>query len=372
MSRRHGSTGVPRHPTGSSGHGATGNRTPLMPEVMDAMSAAVRRRRAPTRRRRWLGRGVALVLVGALGSGTALAATGQWNPFGDGHRKAYTLAPAPSGDIAALAVLRRPQSAQDQSPLMAGFLRLITRVSEESGGQAHVGGRVYLRSVRYLRDVESTEMGGWNGRWHRQTRPAILVIVPSDLVIPGITEPQHAKGVQPTRAALRRAAAITAATPPRPHHQLCVYTIVDSWPAGGQPPMMLRAPKPKHSKRAAVLPKRPALLQDRISGGGSCVSAHTLRMKGVVEGAFNDGALTGVVPDGVAAVRITTRTGRVMTQKVVNNSFQLLAPGRDKLVANRIPDGRVVWDMPAKSAQFKHQTLQWLAADGRIIRHVPL
>ncbi|MDQ8047142.1 MAG: hypothetical protein AAGC46_17345 [Solirubrobacteraceae bacterium] len=360
MSPDHGSSGAPQNPAAPDRHGAAGDRAPLMPEVMDAMTGAVARRPGAPRRRRWLGRGAMLGAVVVLGSGTALAASGQWNPLGAGHHKAYTLAPAPAGDTETLAVLRRPQTVQDQNPLMTAFLR---RVAQHDDAEERFVGRVYLRSIRYLRDVETGEMGGWNGRWHKQVRHGVLVLVPSDLKVPGISQSPLAPS---------RFGPAGTTPPPMPEHQLCLDTVYDAWPAGGPPPMMLRAPRPKHAKRPYAKPERPARLEDRISGGGTCVSLHVLRTKGIVEGAFNYGALTGVVPDGVAAVRITTRTGVVMTQRVVNNSFQLLTPGRNHLVANRIPDGRVVYDEPAKKDQFKHQTLQWLAADGRIIRHVPL
>ncbi|MDQ8046908.1 MAG: hypothetical protein REI11_20050, partial [Patulibacter sp.] len=79
---------------------------------------------------------------------------------------------------------------------------------------------------------------------------------------------------------------------------------------------------------------------------------------------------SGVVPDGVAAVRGTTRAGQVVTTRVVNNSFQLLAPGRDS-GPDTAANGASRPDLPSLSGQFKHQSVEWLDENGKVLRHLP-
>ena len=101
----------------------------LMPEIHDALARAVAYRKP---RRRWLPTGrVALVVVGAVVvTGTAVAATGTWRPLlgSDRHPRPQAARSAvPADQLAALAILRRPQTAADRGPLVQQALRVLDR-----------------------------------------------------------------------------------------------------------------------------------------------------------------------------------------------------------------------------------------------------
>lgn len=308
---------------------------PVMPEVLRSFEVAARtRRRSPWRRRlRVGGAGLAIVLV----SGSALAATGQWNPFGTGPGDAYTLAPPVPDQASEFAVLRRPQADRDRGALISAFLLRMA-----DGPQ----GRILLRSVRYLRDVDSRPTVLHNGRADVRRLRAELYLVPVQQRGSGsrATVPSSGQGGLP---------AIPGS--------MCLWSVADGWPVGGPAPF---------TPPGATSPPRPPALADRVTGGGTCGSPHTIRTKGLMMGAANDGSIVGIVPDGVAFVRQRTRDGGTVTARVRNNSFELLAPGRD-LGPDPAVNGPGRPDLPPLSGQFKHGTQQWLAGDGRVLRRLP-
>lgn len=100
----------------------------LIPEVHDALRAAVGAPRPKRRRRRF---GVLAVGV-VIASGSAVAATGPWRPqLGSDERGARPRAAAQSSVapelLEALAVLRRPQTETDRGPLVRDALRHLSR-----------------------------------------------------------------------------------------------------------------------------------------------------------------------------------------------------------------------------------------------------
>lgn len=251
--------------------------------------------------------------------------------------EAYTLAPPVPDQSAAFAVLRRPQTDRDRGPLISAFLARMA-----DGPQ----GKVLLRSVRYLREVES--------------RPTVLVA--------GDAEVRRVAGELYLVPAEQRGAGSRASVPssgrgalPAAPGSMCLWSVADGWAAGEPAPF---------TPPGATSPPRPAALADRVTGGGTCGSPHTIRTKGLIMGAANYGSIVGIVPDGVAFVRQRTRDGGTVTARVANNSFELLAPGRD-LGPDPSVNGPNRPDLPPLSGQFKHGTQQWLAADGRVLRRLP-
>ena len=76
---------------------------------------------------------------------------------------------------------------------------------------------------------------------------------------------------------------------------------------------------------------------------------HQLRMKGAwFGGSLSMGHLIGVLPDGVAAVRIATSDKQVITQPVHENV--------------------VILDAPGPTHRFHQGSVRWLDASGRVIR----
>jgi hypothetical protein len=103
----------------------------LMPEIHDALARAVATRQD---RRRWWhpSRRVGLLAAGAIiVSGTAVAATTGWHPeLGSAGRGTPPLpagAGVPPQQLAALAILRRPQTDADRGPLVRSALRVLRR-----------------------------------------------------------------------------------------------------------------------------------------------------------------------------------------------------------------------------------------------------
>jgi hypothetical protein len=102
----------------------------LMPEIHDALARAVATRPA----RRWWhpSRRGALLAAGAIvASGTAVAATSGWHPIlgssDRGPRPLAANAGVPADQLAALAILRRPQTDVDRGPLVQRALRVLDR-----------------------------------------------------------------------------------------------------------------------------------------------------------------------------------------------------------------------------------------------------
>ena len=307
------------------------SREPLMPEVMDGLTAAVRRDRP---RRRWflprvLGAGLVVLAVG----GTAVAAVAPevpWNPFGGDPNPPVTLEPPPADQTGTLAVLRRPQTDADRSPLVTAYLKRYRQAN------------VRLGYIRYLREVEVGPMIISGNRRYGDVRRASLFLIPQDT--------RRVKGMPKGFAP----------------EEFCLAAIYDSWPEGAAPPPF----PPPHKDRTGklVVEPRPAELVDRVTGGGACGSSHVVRMKGIASGLW--GQVNGIVPDGVATVRATTRDGQIVTGRVVNNAYELLAPGRD-LPQDGSDTGRGAAMRPPKSGQLKSGTYEWLDASGQVIRRMP-
>jgi hypothetical protein len=118
----------------------------LIPEVQSALCAAVARSASsPARRGRIpMRRGLLIAAATILVSTSALAAATHWSPqLGDSRRGHPTVANAsiPADQLAALAVLRRPQTDADRGPAVLSVLKLLGK--EESGG-------IHLDGVRLL------------------------------------------------------------------------------------------------------------------------------------------------------------------------------------------------------------------------------
>lgn len=307
-------------------------REPLMPEVLDGFDRAIRR--GPGRRRWFAPRAFGIALVGLAVGGTAIAAVAPWNPMGAGS-EAATTTPPPPDQMNTLAVLRRAQTDQDRGPL-------ITAMLSREGRRPHEG-KVRLPYVRHLRDVETRiGMVSAGGRGTGTLRTASLYLVPRT-ARPNPTYDRYSGPLQ-----------------------FCLDSVYDSWPDPSTPPPGFdRLPAQAKQK----VPQRSPDLKDRVSGGGTCGSAHNVRMKGLSTGGAFGGNIIGIVPDGVATVRARTRDGQPVEAKVENNSFQLLAPGRNLPPDPHDRDPRP-W-APPLSGQFKSGSFEWLDASGKVIRKMP-
>src|SRR5262249_50822593 len=146
--RRHRGDGAPaRQPrprSPANDPGGTDAMT-LLPEVHESLARAVAARGA--RRPWWRSpRGIAWCAAGAVAAGgSALAASAGWHPIlGDSHRghPREARAPVPADQLAALAVLRRPQTDADRTRHVRFVLRLL--VAGEISG-------VHVDAIRLLR-----------------------------------------------------------------------------------------------------------------------------------------------------------------------------------------------------------------------------
>ena len=121
----------------------------LMPEVHDALARVVAAR--PGTRRWWRpSRRIGLALLAALVvSGSAMASTIGWDPIlGDSDRPSPQKARAgiPAEQVAALGVLRRPQTERDRSTSVEEMLRYLSR---DVINGVHVDG---IRVLRHTAD----------------------------------------------------------------------------------------------------------------------------------------------------------------------------------------------------------------------------
>ena len=111
----------------------------LLPEVHMSLARAVEHNGAsgwPDHRRDRLRRPIRLsrragliASAAALATGTAIAATAPWSPIlgNDGHGHPTTATAAvPPDELAALSVLRRPQTAADRSPRVDAMLTVLS------------------------------------------------------------------------------------------------------------------------------------------------------------------------------------------------------------------------------------------------------
>lgn len=304
-------------------------REPAMPEVMRAVRGAVRRRSSPRSqwRRRAL-RGTGLGLVIALAGGTALAASGQWHPFRKWDGRLPPTAdygPPPADQMDVLAVLRRDQTDDDRSALVTATLRLL---STDSAAGVHVNQvRVLRPATTGISSAAGTSRAEIEA--HTTTFSGKLILIPA-------ARWGHVDADHPT-SSIKDA--------------LCLWSSADTWPDAATPAPDLWAGRPPKGARPL---RRDPDIQKRVTSGGTCGDGHQLRTKGLTTGALSLGTLTGLVPDGVATVRATTSAGVVMSDRVVNNSYQLQAPWFD---GGRWPGRR-----------FKQGSLQWVAADGHVLR----
>ena len=306
-------------------------RDPLMPEVLDGFDRALRR--TPARRRWFAPRAFGVALVGLALGGTAIAAVAPWNPMGS-NSGAATTSPPPPDQLRTLGVLRRPQTDRDRGALITAMLN--------RAGLPHEG-KVRLPYVRHLRDVEmKLGMVLAGGKETGTIGTASLYLVP--------------RTARPNPKFDRYSGPL----------QFCLSSVYDSWPdPATTPPDIIQ--QAKQARRP--VPARPTALADRLSGGGTCGSAHNVRMKGLSTGGAFSGNVTGIVPDGVSAVRALTRDGQPVQARVTDNSFQLLAPGRNLPPDPHDRDDRP-W-APPLSGQFKSGTYEWLDASGKVIRKMP-
>jgi hypothetical protein len=184
----------------------------LLPEVHESLARAIAARGA--RRPWWRSpRGIAWCAAGAVAvSGSALAASTGWHPIlGDSHRghPREARAPVPADQLAALAVLRRPQTDADRTRHVRFVLRLLAG-GEISG--VHVDGIRLLRTrpdgVTIL--VPTERVGRHDAGYASSIRRRVLCILTSVEVAPanGLTGAGQVCG---TTADLR-AGAIRAAT----------------------------------------------------------------------------------------------------------------------------------------------------------------
>jgi hypothetical protein len=108
----------------------------LLPEVHDSLASAIGRTVAPAvraprdRRPRLNGsrRTALLMAAGVLATGAALAATAPWSPIVGNDQQGHpttSVAPLPADELAALGVLRRPQTDPDRSPEIAAMLKVL-------------------------------------------------------------------------------------------------------------------------------------------------------------------------------------------------------------------------------------------------------
>lgn len=312
------------------------SREPLMPEVLDGLTAAIQRSRP--RRRRFLPHGLGLGLAVVLVSGTAVAAVMPqvpWNPFGGAADAPVSTTPPPPDQLATLAVLRRPQTGRDRTALITAYLKRTGK---------RPGAKIRVDYVRALGDVEVGGIGFVGGRQQARTRLGQLVLTPQERDTTDQSQIAHQLG----------------------RFEFCLDVVYDFWPD----PAVEPAPQVWPPDPDAPAPTRPPDLVDRVLGGGTCGDAHVVRMKGLSIGGAMFGRVTGIVPDGVAAVQAQTRDGQLVTAKVVDNAYQLLAPGRN-LPQDGSDTGRGADMRPPKSGQFKSGTFRWLDASGAVTRRLP-
>lgn len=242
----------------------------------------VRRRRRPSRR-------IALLAIGALiVSGTAVAATGAWHSIGlsggwhpvlgspgRGPRPLAANAGVPADQLAALAILRRPETSADRGPLVRHALRILDR--RRSNG-------IHTDAIRVI----------------LHTRREFVVLVPLERF-----GPTNLKGA------------------PIQRHGLCLMS------ASRQD---ARTVTITHAGKARTLG-----LPAGYNWGETCGNSQTLRTTGIQTGTSPDSSggliINGLpkpitdhritlVPDGVARVKVRLRHDRSVTVPVTNNVYR--------------------------------------------------
>jgi hypothetical protein len=237
-----------------------------------------RRRLRPSRR---IG---LLAIGGVILAGTAVAATGGWHPvLGSPSRGPQPLAahaPVPADQLAALAVLRRPQTATDRGPLVQQALRVLNRQS--------ING-IQVDAIRVV----------------AKTSSEISVLVPAERAGPRL------KGV-PASVSIQR-------------NVLCLMSAIKDGPA-----IVTQTP----SGKLETLPSP----QGYNDWGSACGTLQTLRTSGI-QTAMNPASsvnahpqsvttsIVVLVPDGVASANVRLRGGRSVTVPVHNNVYSYTIHG---------------------------------------------
>jgi hypothetical protein len=159
----------------------------LMPELHDALARAVATRPGVKRWRR-PGRTGLLAVGAVILTGSALAATGGWQPVLGTNRGGHpkdTLVPLPPAQSAQLGVLRRAQTAADRGPGVRAVLPMLDR--DEING-------VHTNEIRLLRD-----------------RPdGVAILVPAERV--GRHDPGYTSSIQRQVLCLMTSARVTSKT----------------------------------------------------------------------------------------------------------------------------------------------------------------
>lgn len=245
-------------------------------------------RRGPVRRRRRTrSRRIGLLAVGGVVlSGSAIAATGGWHPvLGSAAHRPRPLAArtgVPADQLAALAILRRPQTAADRGPLVRSALQVLV-------GQVITG--IHTDAIRVIfRDPQE-----------------FSVLIPAESSGPHIKG--HPSFVQ--------------------HNVLCLMsssfqkaqTLTTT--SGGKPKTLFHSPA------------------GYGNWGGTCGGLGRLRTTGIETGTNPDGGglvLTGhpervanrritLVPDGVARVKVRLRGGKSVIVPVRDNVYEYMIHG---------------------------------------------
>jgi hypothetical protein len=247
----------------------------LMPELHDALRDAV----ASPRRRRRARRAGLLALGVVVVSGTAFAATAPWRPqLGSenrGLRPRAAQSSVPQEQLAALAILRRPQTEADRGPLVRDALRHLSR---------DVIDGVHTDAVRVL----------------FQNRREVAVLIPAQ------RGPRHG-------------------LPGERKHVLCLM-------AASYAEARTMTIKQKGKRKRIRVPA------GYDGWGGTCAGMDRLRKTGIEVGTSPDGsgmAFTGrpekltlrrivLVPDGVARVKVRLRQRRYVTADVHANVYAFI------------------------------------------------
>ena len=240
-----------------------------------------RRRRRPSRR---IG---LLAIAGVIVSGTAVAATsGGWRPLlgsSDRPRPLVATSSVPSEQLAALAILRRPQTAADRGPIVQEALRKLDR--------QNING-IHTNAIRVI--------------FHSPREVAVL--------IPAQRFGHQIKGVSASKTVQRDVLYLMSGS----YQNARIWKIT----SGGKP-KTIRFP-------------------GGYSWGGTLGTLETLRTSGIQTGTSPDGSggvvLDGrperivnrrvtLVPDGVARVKVRLRAGRSVTVPVHNNVYRYTVRG---------------------------------------------
>jgi len=241
----------------------------LIPELHDALARAVATSR-PVPRRWWRpSRRAGLLAVGAVVvTGSAVAATTGWHPvIGDDHRGHPSVANAgvPAAQVAALAVLRREQTAADRGPQVQAVLRLL--------GRGEING-IHTDAIRTL----------------RQHPNGVTILVPTERV--GRHDKDHPSTIR--------------------RQVLCVLTGVAIAPRTVTITGHDGKPKTMHTPGGQ-------------SAGQSCGDLDQLRTTGIGGATRSDHGwrVGALVPDGVARVVIRLRQHHTRTAAVHNNYYEI-------------------------------------------------